>query len=581
MGFFGLYAQPESVRADSLKRAGNYEEALKIFNRQLEANIKSGNKKELGKNYNNVANVYSDKGDYEKSTEYYFKALKLAEKEGDLHMQAVINFNVASNYFNAGKADHSKEYLNKAIEKAKVNKGDGEILGLCYNMLGGLANEEKKYAEALEYLKNAEIVFTELNKQEWLGNVYVQLAYLFSDMKDHKKAIEYSRKGISIFKAQNEPAGVAICYQNLHRAHFYQWNPSGKVTNRKETLNAIALADSAYKALKGIESPEVLLNLHKSMQEYYAGLSEYDSAYVYFTKYVMLNDSIHGVEKNKQLEALKLQYDFERQERQKELLQAKSEKRTLLAIIAFASAGLLLLILGIFGLRNRYKKRQKQTEFEKNLLEYEQQALRAQMNPHFIFNAINSIQKFILKKDKQEAYDYLSKFAKLIRMVLNNSQEKDLSLGQELDMIKLYVELEQLRFNNSFEFKVSVEENLSEQTITVPAMLIQPYVENAIWHGIMNLDSNKHGVLILTVTVENSVLKIVIEDNGVGRESSKKFKEADAHKPVGMVLTEKRLQMINKLHEYKHAKVTVTDLYDENKKPSGTKVEITMPVNEK
>src|SRR5574343_427724 len=171
MGFFGLYAQPESVRADSLKRAGNYEEALKIFNRQLEANIKSGNKKELGKNYNNVANVYSDKGEYEKSTEYYFKALKLAEKEGDLHMQAVINFNVASNYFNAGKADHSKEYLNKAIEKAKVNKGEGVILGLCYNMLGGLANEEKKYAEALEYLKNAEIVFTELNKQEWLGNV--------------------------------------------------------------------------------------------------------------------------------------------------------------------------------------------------------------------------------------------------------------------------------------------------------------------------------------------------------------------------------------------------------------------------
>ena len=574
-----LIGQSETDRADSLKQVGNYAEALNIFKGMLDKDIKTGNLKEQGKDYNNMANVYCDMGQYNKSTDHYFKALKLLEQSGDVHAQVVIYYNIANNYNAVNSKSYTKEYLNKAIALAKDKKGEEVILGLCYQILGTSHIEKRNFDSALVYLKSAADVFEKTDNADFLANIYMSTAYLGLDKHDYMLAKEYALKGLSIYKRINDPVGVAASYINLNAAHYYTYNTK-ELTDKKAAYKAIEYLDSAFYAVKDLEGPETVLKIYKGKQEIYMGLKQFDSAFSYQTKYSILKDTIHSIEKNSQIEELKFKYDFEKQEQEKELLNAKSEKRTLLAIIAFASAGCLLLIFGVFVLRSRYKKKQKEIEFEKNLLEYEQQALRAQMNPHFIFNAINSIQKFILKKDKQEAYDYLAKFAKLIRIVLSNSLEKDLSLGQELEMIKLYVELEQLRFNNSFEFNLEVNKNVNEQTITVPAMLIQPYVENAIWHGIMNLD-NKRGILNLIISVANGVLIIVIEDNGIGRERAKKFKEADTHKPVGMVLTEKRLEMINKLHEYKHAKVTVTDLYDENKKPNGTKVEITMPVNEK
>lgn len=576
---YGLLTQSETVRADSLKQAGNYEEALKIFNKQLEDAIKAKNIKEQGKCYNNIANIYSDKGAYEKSTEYYFKALKILEGQDDAHSQAAINYNIANNYFNIGKPGYTKHYLNTAISIAKGEKEESYLMGICYTMLGGIASAEKKYDEALEHLKNAERILLESSNPDWLGNVYTEFAVMYLEMKEYKLATAYSRKGLRIYKAQNDPLGIAVSYQNLHRAHFYYWNPDGKVINKNETLKAIGLTDSAYKAIEGIESPEVLLNLHKSKTEYYAGLNEYDSAYVYLTKYVLLNDSVHGVEKNRQLEELKLQYDVEKKEKENALLTAKSENRRLMTIIAFSVSGLLLVLLTLLIVVNRYRKKQKKVEFERSMLEYEQQALRAQMNPHFIFNAINSIQKYILKENKQEAYDYLTKFARLIRLVLNNSQEKSLSLQQELDMIDLYVELEQLRFDNKFDFDIKLEEGVNEFDTSVPAMLIQPYIENAIWHGLMNLDNKRRGKLSLNVSKIAGLLKITIEDNGIGREKAKEYKKADSHKSVGMLLTEQRLLMINKIQEYENAKVIVTDLYSDSKEAQGTKVEITIPLN--
>lgn len=523
--------------------------------------------------------MYCDKGEYEKSTENYFKALKLAEETKDVHSEAVIKYNIATNYITTGRYDNALDFINKTIEIIKDKKEEELLLGQCYNMIGALKQEANQFDEGLLYLQKAAVIFSDAKQPGYLANIYTGISDLGIVKGDYKLAKTYAIKSLSLFKEVNDPVGVAASYINLHAAHFYLNNPE-KLVNKEAALKAIEYLDSAYYTINELGSPETVIKIYLNKQEIYKNLLQWDSAYAYQTKYLKLNDSIHDIEKNMQIEELKLQYDFDKQEQENELLNAKSEKRTLLAIIAFATTGCLLLIFGVFVLRSRYKKKQKEIQFEKNLLEYEQQALRAQMNPHFIFNAINSIQKFILKKDKQEAYDYLAKFAKLIRIVLNNSQEKDLLLGQEMEMIKLYVELEQLRFNNSFEFNINVNESVNEYNIAVPAMLIQPYIENAIWHGIMNLD-NKRGVLNLDISVANSVLSIVIEDNGIGRERAKEFKEADAHKPVGMVLTEKRLQMINKLHEYKEAKVTITDLYDSDKSPSGTKVEITVPVNAK
>ncbi|MEO5644901.1 MAG: histidine kinase [Bacteroidia bacterium] len=221
------------------------------------------------------------------------------------------------------------------------------------------------------------------------------------------------------------------------------------------------------------------------------------------------------------------------------------------------------------------RKEEEKTSINKRLAEFQLTALQAQMNPHFIFNAINSIQGYILKKNEQLAYDYLAKFSKLIRLVLNNSQEKSIPLKQELDMLLVYIELEQLRFDNSFEFILTIDEEVNQYETFIPTMLIQPYVENAIWHGLMNLEKGIKGVLQIDIRLIGNMLKITVEDNGIGRENAKVYaKKQHSHNSIGMKLTEQRINMINAMQGEEHSSAIISDVLNEEHKVIGTRVEI-------
>ena len=250
----------------------------------------------------------------------------------------------------------------------------------------------------------------------------------------------------------------------------------------------------------------------------------------------------------------------------------------------FIGLCVLSFLAAVYIVFRRSVKAVKRREEEKNRIhrlvsESKLSALQAQMNPHFIFNAINSIQNYILKKKEQDAYDYLAKFGRLIRTVLNHSLQKNLALYQELDTIKLYVELEQLRFKNAFEFRVQVHETVNIYETYVPAMLIQPYVENAIWHGLMKLDNKRKGVLLLDICIEGDRLKVTVEDNGVGRARAAEGRRDDFHLPVAAVLTEQRLAIINNMQGYETTHISVVDLFDAEGNACGTRVEIWVPVN--
>jgi len=225
------------------------------------------------------------------------------------------------------------------------------------------------------------------------------------------------------------------------------------------------------------------------------------------------------------------------------------------------------------------KSEEAKTLVNKLMAEYQVTALQAQMNPHFIFNAINTIQGYILEKDEQEAYNYLAKFGKLIRSVLHHSQEKVLLLEHELEVLNLYVELEQLRFDNCFDYHLELKDNLDSESIYLPAMLLQPYVENAIWHGLVNLKDSRRGRLDVTLSQAQDVLLVQIRDNGIGRELAMSFNRNRRHKSVGMTLTAERITLMNQLHGYETASVTITDLYDEAGEPAGTCVELRIPIN--
>lgn len=204
-------------------------------------------------------------------------------------------------------------------------------------------------------------------------------------------------------------------------------------------------------------------------------------------------------------------------------------------------------------------------------------ALQAQMNPHFIFNSINSIQSFILQNETQKAYDYLAKFARLVRGVLNNSQETFVTLEKELENIKLYVEIERMRFKNNFDFVIEIN-GVDIEEVKLPAMIIQPHIENSIWHGILPLDKSKDGYIKLCIDYKDGYLEINIIDNGVGRKSATETKKSEIHRSYGTKLVEEKIEMIGRIYG-KKVSYEVIDLLDDNLRSTGTKVTIKLPVS--
>lgn len=242
------------------------------------------------------------------------------------------------------------------------------------------------------------------------------------------------------------------------------------------------------------------------------------------------------------------------------------------AMTALATVALIIR----WQVRKVRRQEKEKTAINKVIAEYRIAALRAQMNPHFIFNAINSIQSFILKSESQQAYNYLAKFSKLIRLVLNVSKENFTSLENEISILALYIELEQLRFSDSFDFILSIDPGIEDPSeVMVPTMLIQPYIENAIWHGIMPLEYTRKGVIEVAFTKREDNLVITIRDNGVGREQSGKIRKKAVHHSMGMLLVREKLDLL--IGAEKQKSIMLTDLYTERSEAAGTKVEIVVP----
>ena len=241
---------------------------------------------------------------------------------------------------------------------------------------------------------------------------------------------------------------------------------------------------------------------------------------------------------------------------------------------------LLMVLLGVFLIflfaQRRIASIRRQSAFKQKIAETEMQALRAQMNPHFIFNSLNSIENFIMQNEKRLASDYLNKFAQLIRMILDSSRNELVPVSKDMEALQLYIDLEQLRFDNKFSYKTFIDPALLNGDYRVPSLLIQPYVENAIVHGLAHSEDSGLNLMV-AATLENDKIKYVIQDNGVGREKAKEYnkKNKPYHKSVGLKITEDRINIFNNQAE-RNGSILFTDLFDENKIPHGTKVEITI-----
>ena len=236
-----------------------------------------------------------------------------------------------------------------------------------------------------------------------------------------------------------------------------------------------------------------------------------------------------------------------------------------------------LLLVIRFGVKQIRREEQLKLEFERRLSKVEMGALRSQMNPHFIFNCLNSIDYYILKNETEKASDYLNRFSRLIRLILQNSRNNQVNLKDELEALKLYIEMETLRFQGQFVYTIQVKNGLVPIDHEIPPMLLQPYVENAIWHGLLH--SDKPGRLDIILALEGYNLICVIQDNGVGRNFVQQMNASSKLKTrsMGTKITEDRLELFSKLY-HNEAFVEIIDLKDREGRAKGTRVELSIPV---
>lgn len=226
------------------------------------------------------------------------------------------------------------------------------------------------------------------------------------------------------------------------------------------------------------------------------------------------------------------------------------------------------------------KKEQIRSQYEKKLANVEMSALLAQMNPHFLFNSLNSIDSYIIRNESKKASEYLNNFARLMRLILQNSRSNYISLKDELESLDLYMQMESLRFANRFEYEIKIAPEIDTNAVLIPPMLMQPYVENAIWHGLMHKKDGIQGKVEIIISKKEGNLYCMIQDNGIGREKAeaiKAQKQGNRKRSMGMQITKDRIEMINKLYST-NTTMQVIDLHDEKGNAMGTRVELMIPV---
>jgi hypothetical protein len=386
--------------------------------------------------------------------------------------------------------------------------------------------------------------------------------------KKYAEAIPIFISSLDSFITKRRPFEITGAAYHAGEAYF----SSG---NNKEALKyariAVEKANEWGKRASLVPAYELLSKIHHS-------LGANDSAYAYLNKYVKLKDSIQNAQLIWQLHKARKDASIallmkDNQYQASELKRQEQVKNILIASL------LLLLIASVFIWRNinlRKKNEQlkllrKQAELQQQAQDLEMKALKAQMNPHFIFNSLSSINWFILKNKTQQASDYLTSFSRLIRMVLNNSEKPLISLDEELKMLRLYLDMEQLRLEHSFDYKIEMMNNIDPAEIYMPPMILQPFCENAIWHGLSH--KSEKGMLTVNFELDGNILNCTIADNGVGRYLAAQLNNNSSHKEksMGIQITKSRLSLFNGAqHESEY--YNIEDVMNDEGSVGGTKV---------
>jgi len=550
-----------------------------------------------------VTSEYAGNGEYEKAYDYGKRTQYLLKRSNPYISNVWLDFliqyalsDMASIYMAAGDYETAMVNLRDADQYGIDHKTDWSIIG----NITDLFCEMKQYDSAYVYWnkwRNGKIYWSGsgLGYAAWANSVRGKI-YLAN--KEYNKAIE-------IFRSCNDTLQK---YQYLRKGYpppmGYLFLLGKTYNEMKNYKTALAYTTKATRIAQNYNLRPEMMNCFELLASVYHQIGNNDSAYEYLVKFNKIRDSIQDKQFLLRIYNAKKDAEIQNKEARLFLLDKDNKLKTgqLRQESRLKNFSLLLLsaavLIGIFVYRSISLKRKneklrletqftlqllenekKQAELQQRATELEMQALRAQMNPHFIFNCLSSINKFILKSDVDAASDYLTRFSRLIRSVLTNSQLSLIPLSDEIEMLRLYLDMERLRFSESFAYNIIYENSIEPETIYIPPMLLQPFCENAIWHGLMHKAG--HGKLEIVMSLHDGNLQCVIADNGIGREKAAELKSTSKgkQKSFGLKITTERLALFNN-EKAIQSFYNTEDILDGAGNIAGTKVTLTIRLKE-
>ncbi|MEO8416384.1 MAG: histidine kinase [Ginsengibacter sp.] len=535
--------------------------------------------------YRMISYTYSSQGYNEKAFEYLLEANRITQKINDFRGSVSSPQVLGMLYEEAGQRETALDYFRLAAQNAKAKNQP-----VRYNkIMGHISAYCNQFDSAIYYFKQA-LGFVKLRTTDTsiLKNVLIGQNVIFAEIymkqKNYDRAIAILIEPMLFYEKGNDRGRLMKVLLDMASAYQMQ----------KKAAMSFLYANRLAVTARASNARPFIRDSYELYWKLYSQQGRTDSAYKYYLKYIAVKDSILKDEYLRNIALSEMKATDEQQKTKIDLLQKDQQIKqqqlmyqqqtlkgeSLIRNILIVSIILILAIV-IFIIRNISLKRKNeklQSERKHSLLqqqatELEMQALRSQMNPHFIFNCLSSINRFILINNTEAASSYLTKFSRLIRMALQHSEKSMITLEKELEMLRHYLDLERLRFKNAFDYSITFVNTIDTSTIFVPPLILQPFAENAIWHGLMHKKGTGH--LDVALSVEGKILTSIITDNGIGRSEAAllKSKTAEKEKSMGMKITVERLALLNKTIDQKSF-FDIGDIVDTEGNTSGTKVEL-------
>jgi hypothetical protein len=485
--------------------------------------------------------------------------------------QTMNRLGMVNNQF--GRFDLAMKYLTLA-RLAFIRLKDTTRLDMVLNNMGSFLNGQHKDKEAIEYFRQSLAIRLGKKDYYWVGYTYFNIGSAYLGMQQMDSAKYYLERAIGTFETQT-PTGKVPPMIHLGLANLY--GQTGVLAKAyTEVQKGLAGAEA-------IGQTELLLEGKLLLSNILAEQHKYEQAFDAQREYLELKLSVDSSNNAAATAEIEARYQNSEQALQIEQLSTqkleaenKAQRLTLYTIGAVAILLAFGAAISLVWFRRNQREKMERSVLNTKIAEAKMFALRAQMNPHFIFNCINTAQHFIMNNQQQQAYEYLSNFAKLLRLVMENSAKTFIPLEDELQQLKLYVELEAIRFNHKFQYTLKMDSELGNGVYEIPGMLLQPIVENAIGHGLINRNDDQ-GTLLLQFKLQGETIVCEITDNGVGRQRAAAIKAGKNvhYRSAAIPNIRERLSVLQK-ETGVDVSITITDLFNDNE-ASGTRVILSIP----